>query len=362
MKFPVSRAAEDIAVYQPGKPVEELEREFGIADSIKVASNENPLGPSPRAAAAVREALAGVHRYPDGGGFYLKRRLAEFHGLGPEHFTLGNGTNEVLENLAHAFFDPGDPVVFSEGAFIVYLIVSQLSKCEIRRAPMRDYAHDLEAMAGLVDEKTKAVFIANPNNPTGTAVGERALRGLIERVPETTLVIVDEAYFQYAHREDYPDAARLLGEFDNLVALRTFSKAYGLAGLRVGYGIAHPDIIEAVDRVREPFNVNSLALAGAEAALGDDAHVRRSVEVNAEGREYFVRELAALGLPFVPTQGNFLMVEVGDGARVYESLLREGVIVRPVGGYGFPAHVRISIGTPEENRRTAEALAAVLEK
>ncbi len=362
MKFKVSRSAEDIVVYQPGKPVEELERELGISASIKLASNENPLGPSPKGLEAVRKALSGVHRYPDGGGFYLKRRLAEFHGLAPENFTIGNGTNEVLENIAHAFLDPDDPVVFSDGAFIVYLIVSQLSNCEIRTAPMRDYTHDLDAMAELVCERTKAVFIANPNNPTGTAVGEKALRRFIEALPGETLVVVDEAYYQYAHREDYPDASKLFAEYPNVIALRTFSKAYGLAGLRVGYGIAHPDIIEAVNKVREPFNVNSLALSAAEAALGDEKHVSRSVALNAEGREYFVRELAALGIPFVPTQGNFVMAEVGDGMKIYEGLLREGVIVRPVGGYGFPGHVRISIGTPEENLRVINSLASVLGK
>ncbi len=360
MRFPAARPVGGITVYQPGKPVEELERELGIRDSVKVASNENPLGPSPKALDAVRGALAGLHRYPDGGGFYLKRALAAHHGLAPENFLLGNGTNEVLEILAHAFFDPGDPVVFSEGAFIVYQIVSQLSASEIRKATLRDFTHDLDAMAGLACDRTKAVFIANPNNPTGTAVGEKALRRLLERVPERVLVVVDEAYFHYAHREDYPDAVRLLGEYPNVVALRTFSKVYGLAGLRVGYGVGHPEVVAAMERVREPFNVNSLALAAAEAALGDHEHVERTVRVNAEGREFFVRELAALGLPFVPTQGNFLMAEVGNGKRVYEEMLREGVIVRPVAGYGFPAHVRISIGTPEENRRVIEALAKVV--
>jgi histidinol-phosphate aminotransferase len=362
MKIRTARAAEDIVVYQPGKPVEELERELGLSGSIKVASNENPLGPSPRAMAAMEGALAGLHRYPDGGGFYLKRALSEFHGLAPGNFILGNGTNEVLELLAHAFFDEGDPVVFSQGAFIVYLIVSQLTNCEIRTAPMRDYSHDLEAMADLVCEKTKAVFIANPNNPTGTGVGEKALRRLIERVPESTLIVIDEAYCHYVRREDHPDAIQLLDEFPNIVALRTFSKAYGLAGLRIGYGVARPEVAEVMNKVREPFNVNSLALIAAEAALGDKEHVERSVRVNDEGREFFVRELAALGVPFVPTQGNFLMVEVEDGAKVYEALLREGVIVRPVTGYGFPGHVRISIGTPEENQRVIEALAKVMGK
>jgi len=362
MKFQTARPVAGITVYQPGKPIEEVERELGISGSIKLASNENPLGPSPKALEAVRKALGDLNRYPDGGGYYLKRALARHHGLAPENFVLGNGTNEVLELLAHAFLDPGDPVVFSEGAFIVYLIVAQLSSCEMRTTPMRDFTHDLDAMAAKMDERTKAVFIANPNNPTGTAVGEKALRGLLERVPERTLVVVDEAYCHFAHREDYPDAVKMLREYPNLVAMRTFSKVYGLAGLRVGYGVAHPEVISALERVREPFNVNSLALVAAEAALEDHAHVERGVRANAEGREFFVRELATLGLPFVPTQGNFIMAEVGDAKGVYEALLRDGVIVRPVAGYGFPRHLRISIGTPEENRRVVESLAEIMAK
>ena len=361
MKFQRARPVSDIIVYQPGKPVEELERELGIVDSIKVASNENPLGPSPKAVEAVNSAIQELHRYPDGGGFYLKNALAEHHGLQPDNFVLGNGTNEVLEILAHAYLDPGDPVVFSEGAFIVYHIVSQLTSCEIRRSPpMRDYHQDLGAMADLVCEKTKIVFIANPNNPTGTAVGEKKLREFLGKIPHTTLVVMDEAYCHYAHLEDYPDAARMLDEFPNLVAMRTFSKVYGLAGLRVGYCVANAEVAGAMESVREPFNVNSLALVAAQAALGDVEHVERSVAVNAEGREYFVYELSTMGLPFVPTQGNFMMVEVGEAMGVYEALLREGVIVRPVAGYGFPRHLRISIGTPQENEKVIEALYKVL--
>ncbi len=360
MKYQRARPVSDIIVYQPGKPVEELERELGITGSVKVASNENPLGPSPRAVEALRRAIGELHRYPDGGGYYLKNALAAHHGLAPGNFVLGNGTNEVLEILAHAYLDPGDPVVFSEGAFIVYHIVSQLSCCEVRRAPMRDYHQDLDAMADLTCEKTKIVFLANPNNPTGTAVGEGRLREFLQKIPSTTLVVMDEAYCHYAHLEDYPDATRMLAEFPNLVAMRTFSKVYGLAALRVGYAAADPEVAEAMENVREPFNVNSLALVAAEAALGDVEHVERTVAANAEGREHFVYELAAMGLPFVPTQGNFMMVEVGEGMRVYEALLREGVIVRPVGGYGFPRHVRISIGTREENERILAALGKVL--
>ncbi len=361
MKYQRARPVSDIIVYQPGKPTEEIERELGIGDSIKVASNENPLGPSPKALEAARSAVPQLHRYPDGGGFYLKNALAEHHGLAPENFVLGNGTNEVLEILAHAYLDPGDSVVFSKGAFIVYHIVSQLSSCEVRRARMCDYHQDLDAMAALVCEKTKIVFIANPNNPTGTAVGEMEFREFLRKIPPTTLVVMDEAYCHYAHLADYPDTARMLMEIPNLIAMRTFSKVYGLAGLRVGYAVADAEVAAAMESVREPFNVNSIALAAARAALEDVEHVERTVAVNAEGREYFVYELSAMGLPFVPTQGNFMMVEVGEGMRVYEELLREGVIVRPVAGYGFPRHVRISIGTPQENAQIISALSKVVE-
>ena len=360
MKFQRARPVSDIIVYQPGKPEEELERELGIADSIKVASNENPLGPSPKALEAVNTAVRELHRYPDGGGFYLKTALAKHHGLALGNFVLGNGTNEVLEILAHAYLDAGDPVVFSEGAFIVYHIVSQLCSCEIRRTPMRDYHQDLDAMANLVCEKTKIVFLANPNNPTGTALGEGKIREFLKKIPQTTLVVMDEAYCHYVHLEGYPAAAQMLDEFPNLVAMRTFSKAYGLAGLRVGYGVADEEVVQAMESVREPFNVNSLALVAAQAALSDVEHVERTVGVNAEGREYFVYALSAMGLPFVPTQGNFIMVEVGEAMQVYEALLREGVIVRPVAGYGFPRHLRISIGTPQENEEVIKALHKVI--
>lgn len=359
MRDRVAGRVRDIIFYEPGKPVDELERELGIASAVKLASNENPLGPSPRALEAVREALGEVNRYPDGSGYHLKGALAEYHGLSREHFILGNGTNEVLEIIAHAFLEQGDEAVIAEGAFIVFQIVAQLVDARRVLVPLKDYAHDLKAMRERVGPRTKLLFVANPNNPTGTAVGEGDLRELLEGVPQSVIVVVDEAYSHYVARSDYPDATSWVRDYPNLLALRTFSKAYGLAGLRVGYGVGDPELVGYMNRVREPFNVNSLALVAARAALSDEEHVRKSVEVNSQGRDYLCRELGRLGVPCVPSQANFLLVEVGDGADCFRRLLREGVIVRPLGGYGLPQHVRVTVGLPEENERFIEALRKV---
>tara|TARA_B100000686_G_scaffold27320_1_gene26859 strand:- start:7757 stop:8860 length:1104 start_codon:yes stop_codon:yes gene_type:complete len=359
-KSRTSDCVEDIIVYLPGKPVEELERELGLEESIKLASNENPLGPSPLAVAAMKNGFSDLNRYPDGSGFYLKKALSQFHGLDEECFIFGNGTNEVLEIIAHAFLNPDDSVVFSEGAFIVYKIVSQLSCCKMNISPMKDYTHDLDDILRRVDEKTKIIFLANPNNPTGTSFGESALLRLLEEIPENILVVVDEAYCQFVTDDNYPRTLELMSKYHNLIALRTFSKVYGLAGLRIGYGIAQPEIISILSKVREPFNVNSLALLAAEKALGDQEHVNKTISANIEGREFLVKELTSLGISFVPTQGNFLMVDVSDGDRVYDMLLRRGVIVRPVTGYGFPSHIRVSIGTMDENRRFIKDLKEVV--
>ena len=360
LKSRSSNCVEDIIVYLPGKPVEELERELGLKETIKLASNENPLGPSPLAVEAIKKGFSDLNRYPDGSGFYLKKALSEFHSLNDENFILGNGTNEVLEIIAHAFLDPTDSVVFSEGAFVVYQIVSQLSCSKMSISPMKNYTHDLEDISKRVNEKTKIIFLANPNNPTGTSFGELELLKLLEEVPKNILVVVDEAYCHFVTDENYPKTLDLMQEYHNLIVLRTFSKVYGLAALRIGYGIAHHEIISILSKVREPFNVNSLALLAAEDALKDDAHVERSVASNLEGRDFLVRELTSLGITFVPTQGNFMMVDVSDGSRVYDLLLKRGVIVRPVAGYGFPSHIRVSIGTLEENRRFVKDLKEVL--
>ncbi|MED5579136.1 MAG: histidinol-phosphate transaminase [Nitrospinota bacterium] len=355
-----SNCIENITVYLPGKPVEELERELGLKTTVKLASNENPLGPSPLAVEAIKSGFANLNRYPDGSGFYLKKALSDFHGLHDDCFILGNGTNEILEIIAHAFLDPHDSVVFSEGAFIVYQIVSQLSCCEMNISLMKDFTHDLQDISKRVNEKTKIIFLANPNNPTGTSFDETSLSKLLSEIPKNVLVVVDEAYCHFVTDENYPDTLELMDQYKNLIVLRTFSKVYGLAALRIGYGIAQPDIIGALSKVREPFNVNSLALLAAEHALKDVEHVKKTIALNIEGRDFLIRELSSLGISYVPTQGNFLMVDVSDGNRVYDLLLKRGVIVRPIAGYGFPRHIRVSIGTMDENQKFIKDLKEVL--
>lgn len=347
--------------YVPGKPIEELEREYGVKNAIKLASNENPLGPSPKALAAARAALAEIARYPDGGGFGLKRALAAKLGVQAEQVTLGNGSNDVLELVARAFVQPGDEVVFAGHAFAVYPIVTQAAGGRTVEVPARQWGHDLDAMRHAIGARTRVVFIANPNNPTGTWLRRAELEAFLDTVPERVIVVVDEAYFEYVDEPDYPNTVKWLGRYPNLVATRTFSKAYGLAGLRIGYGVSSAAIADILNRVRQPFNVNSLALAGALAALDDAAHLEQSRRVNAEGMRQLVSGFGQLGLSYIPSVGNFVCVEVGDAARVYEQLLRRGVIVRPVANYGMPKHLRITVGRPEENRRFLDALRAALQ-
>jgi histidinol-phosphate aminotransferase len=346
--------------YQPGKPIEELEREFGIADVIKLASNENPLGPSPRARAAIEAALAGIARYPDGGGSGLRRALAAKFGLAPEQVTLGNGSNDVLECAARAFAGPGDEVLFSQHAFAVYPIVTQAVGARAVATSARDWGHDLDAMRRALSARTKLVFIANPNNPTGRYLNGAELKNFLAAVPTRTIVVVDEAYFEYVEAPDYPDASAWLAEHPNLIVTRTFSKAHGLAGLRVGYGLASPGVSELLNRVRQPFNVNSLAQQAALAALDDEAHVARARALNRDGLRRLADGFRALGLPWIASVGNFVCVEVGDAAAVYQRLLRAGVIVRPVANYGMPRHLRVTVGLPDENERFLEALGRIL--
>jgi histidinol-phosphate aminotransferase len=351
-----------IAPYVPGKPIEELEREYGISDSIKLASNENPFGPSPHALTAIAQAATQLGLYPDGNGFALKQALARKHGCSLDSITLGNGSNDVLVMLAEAFLTPTTEAVYSEYAFAVYPIVVQATGAigRVARALAADdpmpLGHDLNAMRALVNERTRLVFIANPNNPTGTSVDADALRAFLAAVPTTTLVIVDEAYIEYTN-PSFPDASRWLSEYPNLVVTRTFSKAFGLAGLRVGYALSHPTIADALNRVRQPFNVNSLALAAACAALEDQEHVAKSVAAARTGIALIQGALDRLGLRHFPTQGNFVLVDCGKAALpIYEGMLRRGVIVRPVGGYGLPNHLRITVGTEEQNQRMLAAL------
>lgn len=362
-----SASVRTLAPYVPGKPIEELEREYGIRDSIKLASNENPLGAGPKAIAAIAAACRDIGLYPDGNGFVLKQALAQRHGCPIECITLGNGSNDVLVMLAEAFLTTEVEAVYSQYAFAVYPIAVQATGAKARVAqalpdghPMAHpmaLGHDLAAMARLVNEKTRIVFIANPNNPTGTWVDADALRQFIQKLPPSTLVVVDEAYIEYVDAAGFPDTSRWLAEFPNLVVTRTFSKAYGLAGLRVGYALAHPDVAGLLNRVRQPFNVNSVALAAARAALEDKEHLRKSVATARDGMRQVEAGLDQLGVRHSPSQGNFLLMDCGrPAAAVYEDMLREGVIVRPVGNYQLPNHLRLTIGTHPQNQRMLAAL------
>jgi len=350
----------ELAPYPPGKPIEELEREYGITGSIKLASNENPLGASPKAVEAVRAALETIHRYPDGGAFHLTRRLAEKLGMRPEEFVVGNGSNEIIELIIRAFVRPGDEVVVADQAFVIYRMVVQAAAGTPRVVPLRNFTHDLQAMAAAITPRTRAVFLANPNNPTGTIYRKPEWEAFLEAVPAGVLVVADDAYAEFVDDAAYPDSLAYHGKDRLLVTLRTLSKIYGLAGLRVGYGVARPDIIDALQRIRQPFNVNALAQAAAAAALGDAAHVERTRAVNRAGMAFLQDGCRRMGLEFVPSWANFLLIDVGDGAAVYEALLRLGVIVRPMGFYRFPRHIRVTVGTPEECRRFVVALERVL--
>lgn len=356
-------SAQNLTPYQPGKPVSELQRELGLSDIVKLASNENPLGISSYARQAVDDQLSELARYPDGNGFALKKALGGFHDLSTRRITLGNGSNDVLDLIARAYLGPGREAVFSQYAFAVYPISTIAAGGTCRVAAARDYGHDLQAMRALVNEHTRVVFIANPNNPTGTWLKSAELESFIADMPRDVLVVVDEAYVEYVAEESYPDASRWLDEFDNLIVTRTFSKAHGLAGLRIGYALSNPQVADMLNRVRQPFNANSLALAAAEASLADDRHIEASVKLNHEQMAVMESGLGALGLKYIPSVGNFLCVEVGDKAdEVNTALLNKGVIVRPVANYGLDQHLRVSIGLAEENHRFLDAMWAVLGK
>lgn len=352
--------------YQPGKPIEELERELGVSNIIKLASNENPLGPSPLALAAARAVLEDVWLYPDGNGFVLKDRLAQKLGVAMGQLILGNGSSDVLEFAVRAFVTPQDEVMFSEHAFAVYPILTQAAGARAVVVPAKDWGHDLAAMRAAVTEHTRLIFIANPNNPTGTWLPAGELEAFIAALPAHVLVLVDEAYFEYASHPamgatDYPDAMAWVGRYPNLIVARTFSKCYGLAGLRVGYGVCHPEVADLLNRVRPPFNVNSLGLAAAAAALDDGEHLQQTLELNAAGMAQLMAGFSALDLRHIPSVGNFVSVDTGRvAAPLYDALLREGVIVRPVANYGMPSHLRVTVGLPEENERFLAALAKVL--
>ncbi len=353
--------------YQPGKPVSELERELGIRNILKLASNENPLGPSPEVLSALQDALVEIPRYPDGNGYALKKSLAEKYGIGIDQITLGNGSNDVLELVARTFLSPGACAIYSQYAFAVYPIVVQAIGAKGITVPAGNssgghgYGHDLEAMARRVTDECKVVFIANPNNPTGTYCDGAALRTFLEALPRQVIIVVDEAYFEYVETGDYPDSLALLKRHPNLVVTRTFSKAYGLAGLRVGYAISTPEIADLLNRVREPFNVNSLALVGAEAALLDPDYIKRSIETNSQGLNQLMQGLEKLGIDYIPSVGNFLTFNCKRLAfPIFQGLLRQGVIVRPLDNYELPQYLRVTVGTARENIAFLKALVIVM--
>ena len=350
----------DLAVYEPGKPIEETARELGAdaASIIKLASNENPLGPSPKALAAMRGALELSHLYPDGGGYYLREALAASLGFSRDHIILGSGSNEIIEFLGHAFLDRGDDVITSEHAFIAYKLVAAVFGARTIEVPSPDLRHDLDAMLAAITPKTRLIFVANPNNPTGTLASQNEIDRFIERVPENVVVVFDEAYFEYLDHP--PDTLRFVRAGRNVAVLRTFSKIQGLASLRIGYGIAPPGLIQVLQKTRQPFNVSGIAQAAALAGLGDEEHRRETKRVTDEGRAYLQEQFKAMNLTFVPSVANFVLVKVGDGAGTFRKLLERQIIVRALKGYNLPEWIRISIGTMEQNRKCIAALREVL--
>lgn len=342
--------------YVPGKPIEELQRQYGIRDVIKLASNESPIGPSQAAQAAIALATRDLTRYPDGNGYSLKLALSEKFAVDANQITLGNGSNDVLELIARCFASPTDEVMFAQHSFAVYSLVAQAIGAKLVEVPAMDYGHDLSAMQQAITANTKLIFIANPNNPTGTYIPAQEIHAFLQAVPDNVIVVLDEAYVEYGDEE--VNSIDWLAEFPNLIICRTFSKAYGLAGLRVGFALSSPEIADLLNRLRQPFNVNHLAMCAAIAALGDGDYLQRAKQVNAEGMQQYIDGFNAMGLDYIPSKANFICVDVKtNAAEIYEKLLQQGVIVRPVAGYGLPNHLRISIGLEHENQRCLDALA-----
>lgn len=346
----------DVPVYEPGRPIEEVAREHGLNPRhiIKLASNENALGPSPKAVAAMRRALKTAHLYPDGGAFYLRHALAKKLGVGTDNIIVGCGSNEIIEFLYHTFVNPGDEVVAGDRAFVIYSIMAKTFQARCVEVPFRDlHTHDLDAMRAAITRKTKLVFIANPNNPSGTRVSNAALERFIRSLPAHVVCVLDEAYIEFL--DDPPPSIEWTMK-RNVIVLRTFSKIVGLAGLRIGYGVAQKECIDLMHRVRQPFNINAIALAGAQAAVSDTAHIRRTRAMTRRGLAYLYREFDRLNLEYVPSWANFVLVRVGNGGAVFDALQRRGVIVRPMNGYKLPEWIRVTVGLPRENVRFIRAL------
>lgn len=351
----------ELRPYQAGKPIEELERELGISNIVKLASNENPLGISAAVKQALQEEIADLARYPDANGYYLKAKIADKFKVAMNQVTLGNGSNDVLELLARTFVGAEHNVLFSQHAFVVYPLVTQAIGAQGIAVPAKDYGHDLDAMAAAVNAQTRMIFIANPNNPTGTFLTTEAIYAFLQKVPRQVLVVLDEAYYEYVPAAERAPSVEWVNEFPNLIVSRTFSKAYGLAGLRAGYAISHPEVADLMNRIRQPFNMNSLSLKAAEVALDDEAYLAESVAVNEHGMQQLVSFCERFDLNYIPSYGNFLTIEVGaKAADIYEQLLHKGVIVRPVAGYELPNHLRVSIGLAAENQAFIDAMESIL--
>jgi histidinol-phosphate aminotransferase len=362
LPYSLNPSLERLPVYKPGRPIEEVARELNIpADSIiKLASNENPLGPSRLALAAMKKALTHAHLYPDGNAFYLKQKLAAKLGVTPAHLALGNGSNEIIEFLGHALLSNEAEVVVSQYCFAVYPIVTALFGAKLVTVPATGYGHDLNGMLAAITPRTRLVFVANPNNPTGTIVSPGALKHFIETVPPHVVIALDEAYIEFLEEKLDVIAEVASGSRPNLILMRTFSKIYGLAGLRIGFGIGHPELIAALEKVRQPFNINAISQAGALAALEDTKHVEKTQRMSKRGIKFFTRAFRQLNLEVVPSAANFILVRVGDGTRVFSEMQKLGVITRPMGGYQLGEYIRVSIGTPKENDRCLESLKQVL--
>jgi len=359
------KGIDGLSVYEPGRPIEEVARDLGFNDPddiIKLASNENALGPSPLAVKAMRNEIRRMHRYPDGGAFSLTAALAKKLGVDPECIIFGNGSNELIEFIGKVFLEPGTNIVMADCAFVVYKLVADLCRATTIAVPMRGLTHDLDAMLAAITPETRIVFIGNPNNPTGTMVTNRALDRFMDRVPEHVVVVLDEAYVELLSPAKQPDSLRYIREDRNAIILRTFSKTYGLAGLRIGYGIASRECIRLLHRVRQPFNVNAMAQAAAIAALDDNSHVARTRRMVQTGLKYFEKAFIRRDLPFIPSVVNFILVRTGAGRAVFNALLKEGVIVRPMDAYGLPDYIRITVGTREENERCIKTLTKVLKQ
>jgi len=347
--------------YVPGKPIEETKRQLGLKEVIKLASNENSWGASPKALSAIKKSLAGINRYPDAQGFYLKKRLAKYFGLIPENFVLGNGSDELIDVIIKTFLEADENIVTSEGTFLEYEIIAQVNDRRVKKAPLRNFKYDLESILKLVDKKTKLIFIANPNNPTGTYVAKDEVERFLKALPESVIVVFDEAYDAFIDVDDYPDSLSYLKNKKQVIVLKTFSKAYGLAGLRLGYAMAAAELITYLERIRQPFNVNFLAQVAGLAALEDKDFLNKTRRLTLTGKDFIYQELSKMGLEYVPSVANFILIDVGrDGQEVFKAMLKFGVITRDMRQYGLANFIRVTIGTPKENLKFLSVLNKVL--